>query len=285
VSYVIDRQSVNRLVDPIIKYQTYRFCRKYCNDLHFQYQCTLPERPYSPPKQKTLYCEWGNASYGWMLNDLTKESRLDKFEGETEKQLGNYFYTIANSLPFFERWKDWRFGRRKNVPVYIQEISDDASKIFYGLCNKDPIAIIAQKINQSEKSVAQTADKIIITLTEKGKLSLLQSATEVSLSNTSDHENDSQPAVMDLPTTETEPSKLAFHAELRKVFSALDATEKFVVENMVMDEYSAREVLAALQASNISLKPGLAVQDMNQQHVFYFLRKTLNKLKVKVKNS
>ncbi len=273
------------MVDPIIKYQTCRFCKKYCNDQYFNYQCTLPVHAYSAPKRQSLLCEWGNASYGWMLDDLTKTSRLEKFAGETEKQLGNYFFTIANSLAFYERWKNWRFGRRKNVPLYIQSLSPDASKVFFCLCNREQIPIIAQKMNKTEVYITNIVDKILNTLTKKGKLSLLQHPSEVLLSSIHGNSDDSEPVQADLPFIKNEPSNQAFRLEIQQVFAKLDATEKFVVESMVIDDCTAKQVLEALKSSNISLKPNLAAKDMNQQHVFYFLRKTLNKLKVKVMNS
>lgn len=286
VALNISRQQINVMVDPIVKYKTYRFCKKYCSDQHLHFQCTLPERAFPAPKSQSLLCEWGNASYCWMLDDLTKKSRLECFKGDTKKQLGNYFFTIANTLPFYERWKNWRFDNRKNVPLYIQALSQDASKIFLSLYNKEKIPFIAQKLNKPEALITEIVNKITITLTQKGKLSLLSKPTEISFSSLLKSNGDDEESTQyDITSTDYEPSTLAFKLELRKIFYELEATEKFVVESMIIDNFSAREVLAALKASNISLKLGLAVNDMNEQHVYHFLRKTLKKLADKIKGS
>jgi len=275
-----NRDIVIRLVDPIIKYQTGRFCKKYCNDNHFLYRCTLPKNPI-PCKNNTLpYCEWGNASYGWMLDDLCSEKRLEKSNAETEKQLGNYFFTIANSLPFFERWKNWRFGRRKNVPKYIQSMSPNASKVFLALCNKTSIPDIAQSLGESEDMISHLADKILIELTQRGNLGLLSYPSEVLLSNMVSHsEEDESPAQADIKDENFDPSKLAAISQIRNQFKSLTPAEQFVIESMVVDDFSAKEVLLAIQDANIVINEKKSPEKYTINDVYYFLNKTLAKLK------
>ena len=91
------RKQVNELINPIINYQTDRFCKRFCAENKCLSRCTLPSSWGNAPKD-ALFCEWGNASYAWMLNDLTNEKRLLQFEGKNGARLQDYIYRIANSL-------------------------------------------------------------------------------------------------------------------------------------------------------------------------------------------
>ena len=118
------RKKINELAHPMIAYQTDRFCKRFCAENKYLYRCSL-ESPWGNAPRDALLCEWGNASYGWMLNDLTSENRLTRFKGTHGARIQDYLYRIANSLPFYERWKDWRFGRRIRVPDYVKDIDPD----------------------------------------------------------------------------------------------------------------------------------------------------------------
>ena len=122
------RKIVNELVYNIIAYHNDRFCKRFCREHKYYYVCTLPKPWGSPPNDASL-CEWGNASYAWMLEDLTNPNRLLNYEGQHGARLNDYIYRIANSLPFYERWKDWRFGRRVQVPSYIQDMGPAAASV------------------------------------------------------------------------------------------------------------------------------------------------------------
>lgn len=94
------RKKVNDLIEPIIEYQTNRFCKRFCKENHYQFKCTLRSPVGSPPADASL-CEWGNGSYAWMLNDLSSASRLNKYQAKNNATLFDYCYVIANSLPFY----------------------------------------------------------------------------------------------------------------------------------------------------------------------------------------
>ena len=85
----VARTKVNKIAEPIITYQTERFCKRFCNENRYLYACSLPNA-WGTPANGTFLCEWGNASYGWMLNDLTGANRLRKFEGRNDAHLGQY---------------------------------------------------------------------------------------------------------------------------------------------------------------------------------------------------
>ena len=274
------RKRVNELVHPIICYQTDRFCKRFCAENKFLYRCTLPSSWGSAPND-ALLCEWGNASYTWMLNDLTNEKRLQQFEGKNGARLQDYIYRIANSLPFYERWKDWRFGRRVNVPEYIKEIDPHAAKIFFALRRNEPLALVAQNLQLSEQQADEIAQKIVITLTRRNRLYLLNPDREQSLSNSNQQDNDTsdEPGVeTDLPSHDPDPEILERGEHLQEAWQQLTPVEQFVLEAMVIDEQDANDVLTALKQLKIQLKENIPAEQTDRQQLYYFRRKTLAKL-------
>ncbi|MDH5445345.1 MAG: hypothetical protein OEY52_07295 [Gammaproteobacteria bacterium] len=274
------REKVNSLAHPVISYQTGRFCKRFCNDNRYRYVCTLTNTVKRPVHDEVL-CEWGNASYAWMLDDLTNAGRLRQYSGKNGARLYDYFYFIANSLPFYERWKDWRFGRKVHVPTYIRALFPEAAKVFYGLRAGDNIAAIAQKLCRSEKDTEMMCHQIIITLTQRKRLYLLDPPNTVSLSSTLDneHEQGDSPAVeLDIPYFDELPEKMESREKLAAAWQQLSPVEQYVVEAMVLDNLDASDVLGALERLNISIKSGIEPNKVNRQQLYYFCRKTLARL-------
>ena len=275
------RKKVNDLVHPIINYQTDRFCKRFCAENKFLYRCTLPSAWGNAPND-ALLCEWGNASYTWMLNDLTNEKRLQQFEGKNGARLQDYLYRIANSLPFYERWKDWRFGRRINVPEYVKEIDPHAVKIFFALRRGEPLALIAQNLQLSEQRTDDVAQKIIISLTRRNRLHLLNPEREHSLSdaNQQDKSDESRESGIDadLPSYDLDPAILERSEVLHAAWQQLTGVEQFVLEAMVIDEQDANDVLTALKKLKIQIKKDVPAEQTDRQQLYYFRRKTLAKL-------
>jgi len=274
------RKQVNELVHPIICYQTDRFCKRFCAENKFLYRCTLPSSWGNAPND-ALLCEWGNASYTWMLNDLTNEKRLQQFEGKNGARLQDYIYRIANSLPFYERWKDWRFGRRVSVPDYVKEIDPHAVKIFFALRRGEPLVLIAQNLQLSEQQVDDVAQKIVITLTKRNRLYLLNPEREHSLSEPNQQDSDAthEPGVdTDLPSHDLDPEILERSEQLHEAWQQLTPVEQFVLEAMVIDEQDANDVLTALKNLKIQIKENVPVENTDRQQLYYFRRKTLAKL-------
>ncbi|WP_455202078.1 hypothetical protein [Kaarinaea lacus] len=274
------RKQINELVHPIICYQTDRFCKRFCAENKFLYRCTLPSSWGNAPND-ALLCEWGNASYTWMLNDLTNEKRLQQFEGKNGARLQDYLYRIANSLPFYERWKDWRFGRRVNVPEYVKEIDPHAAKIYFALRRGESLALIAQNLQLAEQRVDDVAQKIVISLTRRNRLYLLNPEREHSLSESGQQDNDSahEPGVdTDLPSHDPDPETLERSEHLHEAWQQLTPVEQFVLEALVIDEQDANDVLTALKTLKIQIKKNVPAEQTDRQQLYYFRRKTLAKL-------
>lgn len=272
------RVQVNDLVQPIIDFQTSRFCKRFCRENRFRYQCTLPT-PYGSPTEKTSLCEWGNASYGWMLDDLTSSKRLKKFQGREGSSLYNYLYQIANSLPFYERWKDWRFGRKVYVPTYIQELGPVAAKVFLALRTNQNIELIAQSLGENTTAVTNLCQQIIMLLTQKKRLHLLNPPENISLTqNASDSDEQDSSKQMEIASYDEPPEQAENKKQLKDAWQQLSGVEQYVVEALVIEDQNAAAVLKALKMMGVSIKDGVTPEQTNRQQLYYFRRKTLTKL-------
>lgn len=225
------------------------------------------------------WCEWGNASYGWMLNDLSRDKRLLKYQGINGASLFDYFYQIANSQPFYERWKDWRFGRKIHVPTYIQSLSPDAASVFLGIRAGDDLAMLAQKISRPLVDIEQLAQSIIKILTQKQRLHLLNPPRLVSMTETPDDgEVELEDRQIELASYDEAIDVQEDRQRLRQAWAKLDTLEQFVLEALLIDELDAEDVLAALRKLNLSIKKGVPAEHTDRQQLYYFRRKTLARL-------
>ncbi|HEY9034671.1 MAG TPA: hypothetical protein VIN71_12085 [Pseudomonadales bacterium] len=271
------RNQVNALADPMIRFQTDRFCKRFCRENRYRYRCTLIP-PWGGAPTDAALCEWGNASYAWMLDDLTGSKRLLKYQARNGASLFDYLYQIANSRPFYERWKDWRFGRRVQVPSYIQDMGPTAARVFLGLRAHDEIDNIAQKLGCPLTEIQALCQRIIALLTQKRRLHLLNPPSSVSLTENHHDDPGGEHPQLDIASHD-EPAEL--HEEkqmLRAAWKNLDAVEQFVLEALVIEEQDASQVLQALQSLGVSIKKGVAPADTDRQQLYYFRRKTLLRL-------
>ena len=268
---------INQLIHPVIEFQTDKFCKRFCKENKYLYRCSLT-KPFGSSKMDALLCEWGNASYGWMLHDLTSVSRLKKYEGRNGASLFDYLYRIGNSLPFYERWKDWRFGRRVHVPTYIQDISPKAAGVFYALRSHQELSFIAQQLALSLETVEALSRLIINMLTKRNRLFLLDPPVSQSLTTGSDEESSGAANQIDLPSVDESFEDLQEKQILNVAWSQLDAVEQFVLEALVINEQDAQSVLSALAKMDVAIKPGVDASQTTVQQLYYFKRKSLTKL-------
>ena len=272
------REKINKLVQPLIDYQTSRFCKRFCNENQYLYRCTL-KPPMGSMHQDAAWCEWGNASYGWMLNDLSHSKRLLKYQGVNGASLFNYFYQIANSLPFYERWKDWRFGRKVHVPTYIQALSPDAARVFLGLRSGDNITLIAQNLSRPVTEIEQLVSSIICLLTEKKRLYLLDPPKLVSMSESVDDADTEQlDKQIELGSYDEAIDVQEDKQRLQHAWTKLEPVEQFVLEALLIDEQDAQDVLSVLARLELSIKTGVPADQTNRQQLYYFRRKSLARL-------
>lgn len=278
---VTARREINALIHPVITYQTARFCKRFCRENQYRYICTLESsmNARSSLPDGAVFCEWGNASYAWMLDDLMNSQRLNCFEGTNGAQINHYLYQIANSLPFYERWKDWRFGQKVHVPTYIQALHPVASDIFLALRRNEDIPVIAQKLGQSEEDIRRWSKEIVVTLTRKKRLHLLDPPHTVSLGVTGTGQDDEQDqAEVDIASYDEAPEDRQEKRILKKAWGKLSAVEQFVLEAMLIEEQDAQDILAALGKMGVSIKQDVPAKETTRQQLYYFRRKSLAKL-------
>ena len=269
------RKKVNELISPIIQYQTNRFCKRFCKENRVYFKCTL-----NPPinNNDANLCEWGNGSYAWMLDDLSNSNRLRKYKANNNASLFDYCYVIANSLPFYERWKDWRFGCKVYVPGYIRDLGKLAVTVFFGLRSQQSLELIAQTASQPVDEVQSISRKIIQLLMQRNKLHLLNARHAISLSG--EQENDHAQSTIEAETATHDEAidKIEDKSLLSVAWKQLTPIEQFVIEALVIDDQDADIVLNTLKKLNLSIKEGIEADMTNRQQLYYFRRKTLARL-------
>jgi len=275
---VKDREKVTHLVNELVAEKTEKYCKEFCFENRALYTCTLDTNWGSQSTDAAL-CEWGNGSILWMLDDLTNDNRLNKFEGRSNSGLINYLSKIAGSFQFKERWKDWRFRRRIRVPDYIKVLDRDACKIFWKLCDQDAVPNIAQMLGRDLREVDAVVKQIFSELHARNKLHKLNLAQLVSLTGLGG--GDEQDVQYDLCTKEATGEERFFQDQVKSAFSLLSWKEQFILEVMVIDQLDVTSVLAALKAQGISIKTGVAPEETSVNQVYYFRNKALSKLKDK----
>ena len=267
-------------IEPVIHFQTSQFCKRFCRGQSNRLQCSLVD-PIGTPPSDAASCEWGNASYGWMLGDLASPQRLSKYQGRNNSRLFSYLYNIANSLPFYERWKDWRFGRRKRVPEYILNIDPQAARVFYAMSADQNSNMIAAQLSLPIEKVLSIGRAIVGELSRRQKLYLLDTPIEISM--TASKVSDENGTVLgghqeDIPVDDVNVETSQRHSIMNLAWQQLEVVEQFVIEALVIEEQDASDVLDALATLDISIKAGIAPRDCNRQQLYYFKRKALDKL-------
>jgi len=271
-----DREKVTRLAYRLAKKKTERLCKQYCLENRTLYKCTLDNKWGNKSSDAPL-CEWGNGSIAWMLDDLTNNKRLNKFEGRKNAALINYFSKIVNSFQFKERWKDWRRKRRIRVPEYIKALDNDAGKVFWKLCDQNSAPNIAQMLGRDPKEIDHIVRQIYTELHARKKMYTLNFPQEVSL--TIPGPVDDQHTQFDLPSMEISSEDQLYQNQLKASFYQLSWKEQFILEAMVIDELDVKSVLVALIEQDISVKHGVPAKQTTANQVYYYRNKSLAKLK------
>lgn len=271
------KEAIAGIADPLIRAKTRKLCRQYCHENHFHFQCTvIPELAYK--SWDATLCDWGNHSYAWMLEDLCSAEHLSRFTGENGARLSTYLFAVINSLSFYERWKDWRFGHRIRVPSFIKDISPLAEKCFFWLRDEYPPESMAQTAGVSVKDIEDVLEQIINELTERGKLYVLVKTTTVSLTSDNPEEDENDEAQIDIPDSSWNPAKKQLQEMIIKGWDKLTSIEQFVLETMVIEEQDANDVLDAFKRTGITIKEGVSPDQINRQQLYYFKRAALVKL-------
>ena len=262
------------LLDTLIANRLMQLCKQYCYGSRVQFRCTLDDNWGASDKVAPL-CEWGNASYVWFVDELLKEQRREKIQDSSLISIKKYYNKVIHSVIFLEQYKNWRFRRRIRVPEYIKSIDADAHRIFWYLVDKDNVSNIAQRLNRDRREVARIVDSIVRILHQRGRSHLLELQNIVPLSSLG-MEADDAPDSRWLDSTIDE---LADRSKIYAAYKRLTWLEQFVIDAMVIDRLSAKSVLTSLVQQKVTVDARIKPEDLNSQHIYYFLRKSLGKLR------
>ena len=276
-----DRANLTERVHHLISRVNDRLCKRHCQNNRYEYACTI-DQGWGRPMSTHHCCEFGNASYAWIMHDLVRPGRLANFKGRNGARLEWYFSKIVYSIPFRERWRNWRFGKQLRVPDYVNEIDPDAGKVFRWMANDEALANIAQRLGRDESTVARIRRKIGIELVKRGRLHMLIRRKMISLTGMNMQGDDGDEATLglqaDISSFDPPLEKLEIAERLWKAWDKLNAAEQFVLDAMCIDSQDAKTVLNGLKRANLSIRPGLEPAATTRQQLYYFKRKCCEKL-------
>lgn len=273
---------------PIARKAARGVCKPYCGKNRFNYVCSVDAR-WGRQGTDALRCDWGDFSFVFFLDEMASSKALARYRADNGTSLEGYWIGTLSHIGVYERWKDERFGRRTHVPAVVRKLGPDAVRVFWRLLDGDRFDAIAQRFGWKHEQAQQLIRDVEQALLAEGLLHVLVPtheilATDTATSTTSttsiseDESISSHDLVVashDLPADDVE-----LRERVRSALHRLPWLERFVVTAMVIDELGAKAVLQALREQGVSIKDGVEPADLNTQHVYYFLYRCLEKLKV-----
>lgn len=269
----------NEIANNVVKQYINSLCKKLCFGNRYQYKCTL-DNQWDHSEKGALFCEWGNGSYEWMLSELNHLKNQHVSKNNKILHLERYFRKVVTSISFWERYKNWRFQRRIRVPDYIKALDSDASKIFWGLYEQDSHENMAQKHDRSLNEINTLVAQIYTELHKRKRSYILEKNMSVSLSDEDDKLDED---IISSENKNTSYENIVLHESVMDAYKTLNWQEQYILDVMVIDELPATAVLQTLKDQSISIDNKTDPQDLNIQQIYYFLRKTVDKLKQKSK--
>ena len=280
VSERLNNKDISGIVEPIIARATKILCKKHCRGERFRLKCTV-DALWSRAPQDASLCDRGNEAYEWMLRDLLGGAKLDKFIESDREGVAKYFTKTVNSKPFYERFKDMRFGERVRIPAYIKAIHPLARRVFWMLRKQDTIPCIAQALEQPETIVRTWVNDIYLKLREHRSSHLLQSNVALSLDALS--ENDEAPCSDSITVKDLhhDLERQQEQARAQAAYAQLSWQDQFIIDSLT-ENLGAKAVLEALALEGIILE-GVNDTPMDEkcaeQRLYYLRRKALVRLK------
>jgi hypothetical protein len=131
----------------------------------------------------------------------------------------------------------------------------------------------------TQARVEELSQAIIISLTQRQRLHLLQPTTQYSLTESNPDDPTFPGEDADIADLAPGPEQLLENLQLQRAWQCLDPVEQYVLEAMLFDEIDANDLLAALRQLDIAIHPKVDADKTDRQQLYYFKRKTLVKLK------
>lgn len=265
-------------IDSVIRRKVDTLCKAHCGRNRKEFRCTI-DTTWGLNRSDASLCEWGNASYGWMMEQLCSPQRLARFEGRGGATLIGYLSHIARSHMLSERWKDWRWQRRIVVPDYILALDADAKRVYWWLCDGDSAPNIAQRLGRVESEIVALVKRIGLECNKRGYYYRFSRGEADTLPVDSEPFSEDDDAVSEFDV----PIYVDFESEwlrdrVRAALPLLEWRQQFILEAMVIDGLSAKAVVAALQEQGICLRDGLDPGKLTIQQVYAFCRQAIDRL-------
>lgn len=276
----LSSEDIRAIVEPIIIQTTHGLCKQHCHSERFRFRCTIDASWSRAPRDASL-CDRGNEAYEWMLRDLLGGAKLDKFLDSDRAGVVKYFTKTVNSQPFYERFKDMRFGERIRVPAYIKASHPLACRVFWMLRKQEPIPYIAQALQQPEAMVRIWINDIHAKLREHRSSHLLQSHAALSLDSLNENEEAPYSDSVTVKDLHHDLERQQEQARARAAYEKLSWQEQFIVDTFT-ENLGAKAVLEALAQEGIVLEgvnDGPMDEKCAEQRLYYLRRKTLVRLK------
>ena len=272
-------QDIRATVEPIIARTTRTLCKQHCRGERFRLKCTV-DASWSRAPQDASLCDRGNEAYEWMLRDLLGGAKLDKFLHSDREGVVKYFTKTVNSQPFYERFKDMRFGERVRIPADIKAIHPLARRVFWMLRKQETVPYIAQALEQPESLARIWINAIYAKLREHHSLHLLQSHAELPL-DILEENAEAGSAAATVENIHDDLERRQEQARAHAAYAKLSWQEQFLVDTLT-ENLGAKAVLEALAQEGVILE-GVNDAPMDEkcaeQRLYYLRRKALVRLK------
>jgi hypothetical protein len=258
---------------PAISSATERLCKHYCGANRYTYVCTLDTHWASQGSDRAL-CDLGNATFAWIYDDLLGGSKWTKFSYSGDADVGAYMAKALASRMFYERFKNWRFGRRIRVPDFIKIIDPIAHRVFWRMVQQESVPIIAQRLGHAEHAIESIAHRINAVLTERHRTHLLQRLTTITLPG----EDDTDSPRPEFADSSSAPDAALESARARRAFDKLSWQEQWLIDSMDVEGLSAAALRKALVEEGLTLDD-TPPEQLDDNRIYYLRNKARKHLR------
>ncbi len=275
-------ESIRIVAEPIIARASKDLCKQHCRSERYRWRCTVDDTWNRAPQNAPL-CDRGNETYDWLWRDLLGGRKSEKFTGSGADGIERYFNKTLSSQPFYERFKDMRYGDRVRVPPYILSLGAVARRVFWLLRKQQPTEVIARLVEQPENQVSATIREIRARLQSHGAMRLLHPVVEIALGDDADDSLEAEGVAADTPPAEATLTEAEEQHQVQSAFRKLSWEEQYVIEALTLDKLPASAVLKALVDEGIAIagvtEPNWPDLKGAEQRLYYFHRKALARLR------
>ena len=276
----LTRTQLCMIAEPMVARRTRELCLDHCQNQRYRFRCTV-DAHWGLTSRDAPLCDRGNETYDWMFRDLLGGVKPEKFAHSSGEGVAHYFSKTVRSEPFYERFKDMRFGGRVRVPAYVKALHPLAHRVFWLLRKQEPIAQISQALQQPESTIQDIVRSLRTLLHEHGNSHLLQPVATLSLDALTEQHDTEWDVASDVHTQEQDIVRRDEQERALAAHAKLTWQEQFLIDAM-NEGVNAKATLQALAEEGVVLE-GLDIdvpgEKKLEQRLYYLKRKALVRLK------